>query len=115
LTESAGDIIPNDIEYLVGTLSGDKEDTSDHQIIFSTGYVNMLKNGKYFIGNTADDGTEISYGTNASAGASPSRSAAPRRKSPLRKPSRRKPPPGAAERERKHEAESEPEVPPSIL
>ncbi|HPR40820.1 MAG TPA: hypothetical protein PKY19_01445 [Oscillospiraceae bacterium] len=64
LTEGAGDIIPNDIEYLLGTLSGDTEDTSDHQIIFSTGYVNMLKSGEYFIGYTADDGTEISYGTN---------------------------------------------------
>lgn len=64
LTESAGDIIPNDIEYLLGNLSGDKEDTSDHQIVFSTGYVNMLKSGKYFIRYTADDGTEISYGTN---------------------------------------------------
>ncbi len=64
LTESAGDIIPNDIEYLLGSLSGDKENTSDHQIVFSTGYVNMLKSGKYFISYTADDGTEISYGTN---------------------------------------------------
>lgn len=64
LTESAGDIIPNDIEYLLGSLSGKKESTSDHQIIFSTGYVNMLKSGQYFISYTADDGTEISYGTN---------------------------------------------------
>ena len=64
LTEGAGDIIPNDIEYLLGNLSGEKEETTDHQIVFSTGYVNMLKSGSYFISYTAEDGTEISYGTN---------------------------------------------------
>lgn len=64
LTEGAGDIIPNDIEYLFGKLSGDNEGAPDHQIVFSTGYVNMLKSGSYFISYTAEDGTEISYGTN---------------------------------------------------
>ncbi|HPD89562.1 MAG TPA: hypothetical protein PLU75_09555 [Oscillospiraceae bacterium] len=112
LTESAGDIIPNDIEYLFGTLSGDKEDTSDHQIIFSTGYVNMLKNGKYFIGYTADDGTEISYGTNGIRwGISYPIGGAAAEEPSSEEPSSEEASSGAAEESESSEAESEPEVP----
>ena len=43
ITEGAKDIIPNDVELILGQLAGKEAPQEEHDIIFSQGYVNMLK------------------------------------------------------------------------
>ncbi len=57
-------LIPNDVELLIGQLTGREIDNSDHEIIFSEGYVNMLKSGTYHIIYSLSDGTEVEIGSN---------------------------------------------------
>ena len=59
-----GDLIPNDVELVIGQLTGREEVTAEHEIIFSEGYVNMLKNGTYHIIYYLSDGTEVEIGSN---------------------------------------------------
>lgn len=57
-------LIPNDIELIIAQILGMEDEVSDHEIILSEGYVNMLKNGTYYMVYTLPDGTEVMYGSN---------------------------------------------------
>ena len=37
-------LIPNDIELIIAQILGTETETEEHEIVFSEGYVNMLKN-----------------------------------------------------------------------
>ena len=62
--DSIGDMIPNDVELVLGQLTGREEVSAEHEIIFSEGYVNMLKSGVYHIVYSLSDGTEVEIGSN---------------------------------------------------
>ena len=62
--EEASDLIPNDVELIIAQIFGMDEENEDHQIVFSEGYVNMLKNGTFYMAYTLADGTEVMYGSN---------------------------------------------------
>ena len=64
ITSGAGDIIPNDVELILGQLTGKEEPQEAHEIRFSEGYVNMLKSDNYFIVYHLADGTEVQFGYN---------------------------------------------------
>lgn len=64
ITSGAGDIIPNDVELILGQLTGKEEPQETHEILFSEGYVNMLKSDNYFIVYHLADGTEVQFGCN---------------------------------------------------
>lgn len=64
ITEGAKDIIPNDVELILGQLAGKEAPQEEHNIIFSQGYVNMLKSDSYHIVYTLSDGTEVQLGYN---------------------------------------------------
>lgn len=57
-------LIPNDVELIIAQLFGTEINTEEHDIVFSEGYVNMLKNGTYCLRYTLSDGTEVTYGSN---------------------------------------------------
>jgi hypothetical protein len=62
--DEASALIPNDIELIIAQLTGMETETEDHEIIYSEGYVNMLKSGTYNMVYTLSDGTEVFYGSN---------------------------------------------------
>lgn len=62
--DNLGALIPNDIELIISQLLGTGNGESDHEIYFSTGYANMLKNGTYNITYVLSDDTEVIYGSN---------------------------------------------------
>ena len=62
--EDARALIPNDIELIIAQITGMETETEDHEIFFSEGYVNMLKNGTFYMSYVLSDGTEVMYGTN---------------------------------------------------
>ncbi len=62
--DEASALIPNDIELIIAQLTGMEVETEDHEIIFSEGYVNMLKSKTYYFVYTLDDGTEVMHGSN---------------------------------------------------
>ena len=62
--EEASALIPNDIELIIAQITGMEEETEEHEIYFSEGYVSMLKSGTYFMNYLLADGTEVLYGTN---------------------------------------------------
>ncbi len=62
--ESISDLIPNDVELLIGQLVGVETVNTEHEIIFSEGYVNMLKSGTYHIIYSLSDGTVVEIGSN---------------------------------------------------
>lgn len=62
--DEASALIPNDIELIIAQLTGTEAPAEDHEIIFSEGYVNMLKSGTYYFAYTLSDGTEVMYGSN---------------------------------------------------
>lgn len=64
ITDGAGDIIPNDIELIIGQLTGREEETEPHEILFSQGYANMLESDNYYIVYHLEDGTEVEFGYN---------------------------------------------------
>lgn len=57
-------LIPNDVELIIAQMFGMDEEVEDHEIILSEGYVNMLKNGTYYMAYTLADGTEVMHGSN---------------------------------------------------
>lgn len=63
LDEASG-LIPNDIELIVAQIFGMDDEVTEHEIILSEGYVNMLKNGTFYMSYTLADGTEVMYGSN---------------------------------------------------
>ncbi len=64
ITAGASDIIPNDVELILGQLAGKEEPLQEHEMLFSQGYVNMLKSDNYFIVYHLADGTEVQLGYN---------------------------------------------------
>ena len=62
--DEASALIPNDIEAIIAQITGTEPEKEEHEIIFSEGYVNMLKNGTYYLEYALDDGTQVLYGTN---------------------------------------------------
>ena len=62
--DEASALIPNDIELIIAQILGTETETEDHEIIFSEGYVNMLKNGTYNMTYVLSDGTEVFQGSN---------------------------------------------------
>lgn len=64
LLDEAGDLIPNDIELIISQFLGTEIEAEEHEIILSEGYVNMLKNGTYYMTFVLSDGTEVMYGSN---------------------------------------------------
>lgn len=62
--DQLSDLIPNDVELVISQLTGHDEVTDKHEIIFSEGYVNMLKSGTYHIVYSLSDGTEVEIGSN---------------------------------------------------
>ncbi|MBQ7874097.1 MAG: hypothetical protein IJ306_02885 [Oscillospiraceae bacterium] len=62
--DEASALIPNDVELIIAQITGMEVATEDHEIIFSEGYVNMLKSGTYYFAYTLADGTEVMYGSN---------------------------------------------------
>jgi len=62
--DEAGALIPNDVEMIISQIFGTETETEEHEIYFSEGYVNMLKNGTYFMTYVLPDGTEVMYGSN---------------------------------------------------
>ena len=62
--DEASALIPNDIELIIAQITGMETETEDHEIIYSEGYVNMLKSGTYNMVYTLSDGTEVFYGSN---------------------------------------------------
>lgn len=64
ITAGASDIIPNDVELILGQLAGKEEPAGEHEVLFSQGYVNMLKSGNYYIVYHLADGTEVQFGYN---------------------------------------------------
>ena len=63
LDEASG-LIPNDIELIVAQIFGMDDEVTEHEIILSEGYVNMLKNGTFYMSYTLADGTEVMHGCN---------------------------------------------------
>ncbi len=57
-------LIPNDVEHIIAQVLGMDEEVTEHEIILSEGYVNMLKNGTYNMTYVLDDGTEVMHGSN---------------------------------------------------
>ena len=57
-------LIPNDVELIIAQILGMEEEVTDHEMILSEGYVNMLKNGTYYMSYTLADGTEVMHGCN---------------------------------------------------
>ena len=57
-------LIPNDVELIIAQILGTETEKEEHEIIFSEGYVNMLKNGTYYMVYSLSDGTEVMYGSN---------------------------------------------------
>ncbi len=57
-------LIPNDIELIISQILGTEIESEPHEIILSEGYVNMLKNGTYYMVYTLADGTEVMHGSN---------------------------------------------------
>lgn len=64
ITAGAGDIIPNDVELILGQLAGKEEPTQEHEVRFSQGFVSMLKSDNYYIVYHLADGTEVQFGYN---------------------------------------------------
>lgn len=64
LLDEASALIPNDIELIIAQLLGTEIEEEEHEIILSEGYVNMLKNGTYYMTFVLSDGTEVMYGSN---------------------------------------------------
>lgn len=62
--DEASSLIPNDIEMIISQILGTETEQEEHEIIFSEGYVNMLKNGTYYMTYVLSDGTEVMYGSN---------------------------------------------------
>lgn len=62
--DDISDLIPNDIELIIAQMLGMDDEVEEHEIILSEGYVNMLKNGTYYMSYTLADGTEVTYGSN---------------------------------------------------
>ena len=62
--DEASALIPNDVELIIAQILGTETETEEHEIIFSEGYVNMLKTGTYFMTYLLDDGTEVMHGSN---------------------------------------------------
>lgn len=62
--EQVSALIPNDVEMIISQIIGTEKETEAHEIILSEGYVNMLKNGTYFMSYTLADGTEVMQGSN---------------------------------------------------
>ena len=62
--DDASALIPNDIELIIAQITGMETETEDHEIIYSEGYVNMLKSGTYNMVYNLSDGTEVFYGSN---------------------------------------------------
>lgn len=62
--DEASALIPNDIELIIAQITGMEVAEEDHEIIFSEGYVNMLKSGTYYFTYSLADGTEVMYGSN---------------------------------------------------
>ena len=57
-------LIPNDVEMIIAQILGTETEKEDHEIIFSEGYVNMLKTGTYNMTYVLSDGTEVFQGSN---------------------------------------------------
>ena len=57
-------LIPNDVELIIAQILGMEEEVTDHEMIISEGYVNMLKNGTYYMSYVLADGTEVMHGCN---------------------------------------------------
>ena len=64
ITAGASDIIPNDVELILGQLAGKEEPTQAHETQFSQGFVSMLKSDNYYIVYHLADGTEVQFGYN---------------------------------------------------
>ncbi len=62
--DEASTLIPNDIEMIISQILGTETEQEEHEIIFSEGYVNMLKNGTYYMTYVLSDGTEVMHGSN---------------------------------------------------
>ena len=62
--DEASTLIPNDVELVIAQLFGMDEEVEPHEMIFSEGYVNMLKSGTFYMTYTLSDGTEVMYGSN---------------------------------------------------
>ena len=62
ITAGASDIIPNDVELILGQLAGKEEPTQAHETQFSQGFVSMLKSDNYYIVYHLADGTEVQFG-----------------------------------------------------
>ncbi|MBR5310252.1 MAG: hypothetical protein IKU42_03920 [Oscillospiraceae bacterium] len=62
--DEASALIPNDVELVIAQIFGLDEEVEPHEIILSEGYVNMLKNGTYYMAYVLSDGTEVMYGSN---------------------------------------------------
>ena len=57
-------LIPNDVELIIAQILGTETEKEEHEIVFSEGYVNMLKNGTYYMTYVLSDGTEVMQGSN---------------------------------------------------
>ncbi len=57
-------LIPNDVELIIAQITGMETTEEEHEIIFSEGYVNMLRSGTYNMVYVLSDGTEVMYGSN---------------------------------------------------
>lgn len=62
--DEASALIPNDIEVIISQILGTETEKEAHEIIFSEGYVNMLKSGTYYMTYLLSDGTEVMHGSN---------------------------------------------------
>ena len=62
--DDASALIPNDVELIIAQMTGMEIEQEDHEIFFSEGYVNMLKNGTFYMSYVLSDGTEVMYGSN---------------------------------------------------
>ena len=59
--DEASALIPNDIEVIISQILGTETEKEAHEIIFSEGYVNMLKSGTYYMTYLLSDGTEVMH------------------------------------------------------
>ena len=62
--DEASALIPNDVEMIISQIIGTETEKEEHEIIFSEGYVNMLKSGTFYMSYVLADGTEVMYGSN---------------------------------------------------
>lgn len=61
--EDVSALIPNDLEYLLASFTGNKTENPLEDTVFSTGYVNMMKSDKFhMVYSLTPDGEEIEYG-----------------------------------------------------